>query len=143
MSSHDRYERRRGSKPAKGPRKRIISFSFSKLDRTQGQSWDEWEKDGLLADLCKMMVEIGQHEVSQVLAQQKIKQYTKVGYPPNSKFKEPNHVSPTYWAVIHLKPNSKEVVAGFLEEDVFYIVFLDKEHEFWPTDIQARGKKRV
>lgn len=46
------------------------------------------------------------------------------------------------WAVIHIKPKSKEVVAGFLENDVFYIVFLDKEHNFWDTDLQDRNKNR-
>ena len=56
--------------------------------------------------------------------------------------KEPKHVTPDNWAVIHIKPNSKEVVAGFLENDVFYIVFLDKEHDFWDTDLQERNKNR-
>jgi len=56
--------------------------------------------------------------------------------------KEPKHVTPDNWAVIHIKPKSKEVVAGFLENDVFYIVFLDKEHDFWDTDLQDRNKNR-
>ena len=90
-----------------------------------------------------MMRQIGQYESKEVLAQQMIKQYTKVGFPPNSGFLEPKHASPSIWAVIHIKPKSKAVVAGFLENEVFFIVFLDKDHEFWPPKgIQNKGKQR-
>lgn len=137
------YTRKRGHKEAVGIRKRSITFSWTKLDLTQGQSVDEWEKEGLLADFCNRMRQIGQYTKVEALAQQYVKQYTKVGFPPDSKFQEPKHVSPSYWAVIHIKPNSKEVVAGFVEDDIFYIVFLDKEHHFWPSqNIQDRGKKK-
>lgn len=144
MSSNSkRYERKRGKRLAVGQKVTTITFSLVKLDINQGQSIDDWEKEELLSSLCKMMRQVGQYNSSQVLASQMIKQYTKVGFPPNSEFDEPKHVSPTYWAVIHIKPKSKEVVVGYLEDEVFYIVFLDKEHEFWPTkDIQDRGKNR-
>ena len=88
------------------------------------------------------MRQIGAYTTEQVLAKQMIKQYTKVGFPPNSEFKEPKHISPIYWGVIHITPNSKEIVAGYLEDDIFFVVFLDKEHKFWPTDIQNRGKQK-
>lgn len=137
------YQRKRGNRPAKGAKGRTITFSWVKLDINQGQSIDEWEESGLLSQLCKMMRQIGQLETSQVLAQQIVKQYTQVGFPPNSEFEIPKHVYPTYWTVIHIKPNSKEVVVGYLEDNVFHIVFLDKEHKFWPTqNIQNRGKNR-
>lgn len=136
------YNRERGKRKAVGPKEITISFSWSKLDPVQGQSIDQWEKDGLLSKLAKRLQQIGQYESSQALALQLIKQYTKVGFPEKSLFKEPKHLTPMYWAVIHLTPTSKEVVAGFIEDNVFYIVFLDKEHHFWPTDIQNRGKNR-
>lgn len=138
-----RYERKRGSKPAKGPKKRTITFSWIKFDSNQGQSTSNWEKEGLLSQLIERMRQIGMYETPQVLSNQIIKQYTKVGFPPESKFKKPQHVSPVYWAVIHITPNSKEVVVGYIEEDVFYIVFLDKEHDFWPSkSIQNKGKTK-
>ena len=138
----NRYERKQGKRLNIGERKRTISFSWEKLHPSEGQRIVDWENEGLLSDLCIRMQQIGQYESSQALAQQLIKQYTKVGYPDNSKFTKPTHVSPTYWAVIHIKQNSKEVVAGYIENDVFYIVFLDKEHLFWSTDIQSRGKNK-
>lgn len=138
-----RYERKRGNRQAVGVKVRTITFSWIKLDVNQGQSIEEWEKEGLLSEFCHMMRQIGQYNSTQVFANQMIKQYTKVGFPPDSEFEEPKHVSPTYWAVIHIKPKSKEVVVGYVQEEIFYIVFLDKEHKFWPTqDIQNRGKKR-
>lgn len=144
MSSRSkRYERKRGNRQAVGAKVRTITFSWIKLDINQGQSIEEWEKEGLLSEFCHMMRQIGQYNSTQVFANQMIKQYTKVGFPPDSEFEEPKHVSPTYWAVIHIKPKSKEVVVGYVEEEIFYIVFLDKDHKFWPTqDIQNRGKKR-
>ena|SRR5690554_4428167 len=139
----NRYVRKRGHKEAIGLRKRSITFSWTKLDLNQGQTMEEWEEKGLLAPFCDRMRQIGQFTKEEALAQQYVKQYTKVGFPPNSKFLEPKHVSPSYWAVIHIKPSSKEVVAGYLEDDIFYIVFLDKEHHFWPSqNIQERGKKK-
>ncbi|EKF55238.1 hypothetical protein I215_08336 [Galbibacter marinus] len=138
-----RYERKRGKREAVGKQIRTITFSWVKLDINQGQSVEEWERDGLLSVFCQMMRQIGQYNTTQVYANQMIKQYTKVGFPPDSKFEEPKHVSPSYWAVIHIKPKSKEVVVGYIEDEIYYIVFLDKEHHFWPTkDIQKRGKTK-
>ncbi len=142
MGTNKKYSRKRGHLLEKRSKFRTISFSFAKLDNTQGQTLKEWEKEGLLADLCIRTQQVSQHSVEECLRKQFVKQYTKVGFPPNSKFKEPTHVTPPYWAVIHIKPKSKEVVAGYLEDDIFYIVFLDREHDFWNIDIQQKGKKR-
>lgn len=135
--------RKRGHRSAVEPQKIIISFCFSKIDKTQGQTIEEWEQLGLLSTFIVKTQQISNMEYQQALAQQLIKQYTKVGFPENSEFIEPKHVTPTYWAVIHITQNSKEVVVGYLDENnVFYIIFLDKEHKFWPTDIQSRGKNK-
>jgi hypothetical protein len=66
-----------------------------------------------------------------------IKEYSKVDFPPNSEFKKPTHIGEVTWAVMHITANSKEVVVGYIDEDdVFYIIFLDKEHKFWPTTLK-------
>ena len=144
MAKKNKFDRKRGHSEAIGDKnkKRRISFSIQYLDNTQGQSLKEWEAEGLLADLMLKIQQISQHTVEESLRCQFIKQYTKVSFPPTSKFKEPKHVTPDNWAVIHIKPESKEVVAGFLENDVFYIVFLDKEHDFWDTNLQDRNKNK-
>ena len=143
-SNQNRYERKQGKRQAV----KVgcsISFCLSKLDTTQGQSIKQWERDGLLSDLCTRLRQIGQYHSSEALAKLLIKQYTKNEYklPEKSGFKEPKHIEPPkYWAIIHIKDSSKAVVVGYIEDDVFYIVFLDKHHLFWPTDIQKRGKTR-
>ncbi len=142
MAKKNNFDRKQGHLQALGAKKRSVSFSFQYLDNTQGQSLKEWEAEGLLADLILKTQQISQYTVEESLRCQFIKQYTKVTFPPTSKFKEPKHITPDNWAVIHIKPKSKEVVAGFLENDVFYIVFLDKEHDFWDTDLQERNKNR-
>ena len=142
MAKKNNFDRRQGHLQALGAKKRSISFSFQYLDNTQGQSLKEWEAEGLLAEFIVRTQQISQYTVEETLRLQYIKQYTKVSFPPTSKFKEPKHVTPDNWAVIHIKPKSKEVVAGFLENDVFYIVFLDKEHNFWDTDLQDRNKNK-
>jgi len=144
MSSkrNDRYERLQGHRSSIGEKKRTISFSWEKLHPSEGQTIVEWEKSGLLSDFCIRMQQVGQYQATQALAQQLIKQYTKVGFPEHSEFTKPTHITPSYWAVIHIKQNSKAVVAGYIENDVFYIVYLDKDHKFWPTDLQSRGKTK-
>ena len=142
MAKKNNFDRKQGHLQALGAKKRSISFSFQYLDTTQGQTLKEWEAEGLLADFIVRTQQISQYTVEESLRLQYIKQYTKVAFPPTSKFKEPKHITPDNWAVIHIKPKSKEVVAGFLENDVFYIVFLDKEHDFWDTNLQDRNKNR-
>lgn len=142
MAKKNNFKRNQGHLQALGAKKRRISFSFQYLDKNQGQTLEEWEAEGLLADFIVRTQQISQYTVEESLRLQYIKQYTKVAFPPTSKFKEPKHITPDNWAVIHIKPKSKEVVAGFLENDVFYIVFLDKEHDFWDTNLQDRNKNR-
>lgn len=140
---NNRYERKRGNRGIVPTQEREISFSWTKLDITQGQSIAKWEELSLLSVLCARLQFIGQYSPSEALAKQYIKQYTKIGFPEKSKFKEPKHITPpNYWAVIHITSNSKEVVAGFIENNIYYIVFLDKDHHFWATDIQNRGKNK-
>lgn len=127
------YMREQGNRQAKEPRKRKITFSFSQqIDGTGGQSIRAWEEDGLLAILIERLKFLGQYSCQEALQNGYIKRYTKVGYPPHSAFPQPKHITADVWAVTHITNNSKEVVAGYIEDDVFYIIFLDKEHKFWP-----------
>jgi hypothetical protein len=138
---NNQYERLQGKRPAVGNQPVSISFSWAKLDPTQGQTIKEWEDVKLLAKFDEKLRQIGQLSKEEALAKQLIKIYPDFSFSENSNFQEPNHINPPEnWAVIHIQ--SKEVVAGYLEGDVFYIVFLDKNHDFWKTDLQSRGKNR-
>lgn len=130
------YIREQGKKEAVGSKERVITFSFSKHIKGEGQSIEEWNVLGLHGKLIKRIQFVGQHSVHLVKQNQWIKEYHKVDFPPNSKFTEPKHITNVTWAVMHLTDKSKEVVVGFIENDVFQIIFLDKEHEFWPSELR-------
>ncbi len=116
-----------------GVREPLIAFSFKDFDRSQGQTFKEWEVEELLANACEKLAGISQLTVAQALQQQIIKIYTKVDFPPNSGFTHPKHVPEgVKWASIRIQ--GKERIIGYFDENIFQIVFLDKEHEFWKTE---------
>ena len=137
------YIREQGNRPDKGAKRRCINFNLSKIVPDQGQTLEQWSNDGLLLKLTERIKQIGALTREETLQQKLIKEYpSKTGFPPNSEFTKPSYLNPERWAVMHITNNSKEVVVGYIEDDIFYVVFLDKEHKFWPTDIQDRGKNK-
>src|SRR3546814_16609180 len=98
-----------------------------------------WEREQLLALAVGKLREICQLTVGQATAQRLIKPYTKVGYPPQSGFFYPKHVLPgVIWCSMHIQ--GKECVIGYLEDNIFHIVFLDKNHEIGRASV---GKECV
>jgi len=127
------YQRKRGNRPdLPSVRKRNIVLSYRYFDRSQGQNFKDWETNEILslatdklANLCQLTV----HEATQ---QQIVKEYTQVDFPPNSNFTHPRQVPKGInWCSMHIQ--GKECVIGFFEENIFNIVFLDMNHEFWPS----------
>ncbi len=115
-----------------GRKEPLIVLSFKDFDRNQGQSFKEWEIEELLALAVSKLQEVCHLTVGQATAQQIIKPYTKVGFPPNSDFTHPRHISPDVtWCSMHIQ--GKECVIGYFEDNIFNVVFLDKEHQFWIT----------
>lgn len=65
--------------------------------------------------------------------QQQIKVYGN--FPQNTEFCHPRHVNDNVaWAVIKHVGGQKGVVAGYIVESTFYIVFLDRNHKFWISE---------
>ena len=128
------YKREPGKKREvrTGKKEPYIVFSFRDFDRNQGQNFKDWEQDKLLLLLINKLHEISQLTKNQAITKGIIKQYTKTDFPPISKFKHPKHImNDVTWCSIHIQ--GKECVIGYFEENVFYLVFLDKNHEFWIT----------
>ena len=130
------YLREQGKKKAREKKQRKLSFSLTKHITTQGQTIKEWDELNLLGVLMERMKFVGQFSVTEAYQKGYLKQYTKVGFPPNSNFKEPKHITIDIWTTMHITAKSKEIVAGFIEDDTFYIIFLDKNHDFWPTKLK-------
>ncbi|MEN9444598.1 MAG: hypothetical protein RIS47_1488 [Bacteroidota bacterium] len=110
----------------------FIVLSFKDFDRNQGQSFEEWEKEQLLALAVSKLREVCQLTVGQATSQQIIKPYTKNDFPPDSGFVYPKHILPDVtWCSMHIQ--GKECIIGYFEGNTFFVVFLDKDHEFWKT----------
>src|SRR5258706_701585 len=86
------YLREQGNRQIQGAKRRKISFGFSMHIPNQGQTFKQWEELGLLAILHDMMRFVGQYSVQEALQNQYLKQYTKVDFPPDSKFIQPKHI---------------------------------------------------
>jgi hypothetical protein len=114
-------------------RNKFIVLSFKDFDRNQGQSFENWETDKLLALAVNKLRSVC--ELTRIEATQKkiIKEYTKGQFPPNSEFEHPKHISNDIaWCSMHIQ--GKECIIGYFEDNIFNIVFLDKEHTFWITE---------
>jgi len=118
-----------------GKREPFIVLSFRDFDRNQGQSFEDWEDKGLLALAVSKLQSICVLTKNEALHQQFIKQYPKGEFPPNSDFYHPKHIpNDIAWCSMHIQ--GKECVIGYFDDNIFYIVFLDKDHRFWITDKQ-------
>ena len=117
-------------------REPFITISFRHVDPNQGQSFEVWEEEKLLALAVSKLKGLCQCTVIQAQAQGLIKIYPKNTWPNESEFTPPKHVQPEKWASMHVQ--GKPCLIGFFEDNILHIVFLDKEHRFWIT-----GKKNT
>ena len=113
-----------------GKKDPLIVLSFKNFDVSQGQSFEDWQTEALLAvAISKLQVLCG-YTIPQATNLELLKIYTKTTFPPHSKFTHPKHIPPNVdWCSMHL--GNKPCVIGYFEDNIFHIVFLDKDHEFW------------
>lgn len=105
-------------------------ISFKDFDDTQGQTFDDWEKDGILADSMKKLREYCREPLRSQLSNT-FKEYG--AFPEKSDFHYPKHIpDDVNWASLHI--TGVRVIAGYIFENTFYIVFLDKEHQFYKVE---------
>lgn len=114
-----------------------LAFSFKHFDRNQGQKFEEWEGEKLLSQMLNRFWEYCQRQTVDECFNKRFKPYKSI--PPNSEFKHPAHVPPdATWYSMHI--DALPCVIGHRIRNVFYVVFLDRFHKFYPIDLQARGK---
>lgn len=123
----------RGIETRHGKKEPFIVLSFKDFDRNQGQSFKQWEEDELLALAIGKLHEACNLTRLEATRQQIIKEYPQGEFPPNSDFVHPKHIPDDIsWSSMHIQ--GKECVIGYFEDNIFYIVFLDKDHRFWITE---------
>lgn len=113
----------------------LMIFSFKDFQFNQqippGQTYKEWQEEKLLAYMLEKFGYIC--NVNRVEAEQKsfIKVYGN--FPITSKFDNPFPGSDLHWAVINKVKGQKGRIAGYIVGNIFYVVFLDGNHLFYPS----------
>lgn len=141
MKNYSRSPGRKTIRGSKSGPKTLLSFEF--LDIQQGQTLRDWDKDNNLLKLQEMGAKLNKETPSQAIFDGTITIY-EIGnkakwsiknMPKVSKWNYPVTVSKAdiLWAKIEL--GRKLRVIGYFEENVFYVVFLDKNHQFYPSKV--------
>jgi hypothetical protein len=111
---------------------REIVFSFKDFDHTQGQTFIQWEQASLLSEMMNKLKEYSRKTRMEAV-KAGLREYGI--FPENSEFKKPHHITEdAIWASLHIQ--GKECVIGHLIDNIFYVVFLDREHKFWPSKLK-------
>lgn len=123
--------KRKGLDFRSGTPRRFVVFSLKDFDINQGQKFEEWETEKILSNMLTRLREISVYTIEEAIAKQIIKIYDC--FPDQSDFNHPRHISAgVKWASIRIK--GKERIIGYVEDNIFFIVFLDKDHRFWITE---------
>lgn len=113
-----------------------------------GQSFEEWEHDKLLADLNNKLKGFSEKKKQELLMDGTLEIYRS--YPKDSRFNKPIALKDAEitWARLRLT-GARRLIGFFVSQnmlnesnpedahalkDVFYIVFLDKNHDFAPYE---------
>lgn len=107
-------------------------ISLKHLDRTQGEDLYTWERKGILARAIDVLGNYCQKSLESQFSE-KFKVYGT--YPSKDKA---GYTCPSYipedaqWARIHV--TGTQIIAGHVVENIFYVVFLDPDHNFYKTE---------
>jgi hypothetical protein len=97
-----------------GKKEPLIVFSFRYFDRNQGQSFDAWEDEKILAKAMHKIHEICNLTRQQAVNQSIIKEYGKGVFPSKSDFTHPKHIPDDIsWCSLHIQ--GKECVLDTLK----------------------------
>jgi hypothetical protein len=126
--------RDRGAEPLRsGEPRRLIVISFKELDPNQGQRLEVWQSEALLAKAVDLLRALCEFTPEEAKTNGHLKHYGPDCIPEDSHFTHPRHVrADAQWC--SLRVQGKPRVIGHLVDNVLYVVFLDKDHEFWPSE---------
>ena len=121
----------------------VFNFKFFISGKDYGQSFDDWQKDGILSELNNKLKDFSGKTISDLFTDRTLEIYSN--YQHDSGFKIPYVLKSIdiEWAGLSL--TGRRRVIGFLLKEaicdikatengrnIFYMVFLDKEHDFAP-----------
>jgi hypothetical protein len=136
------YKRIQGGFEPKGEKSasKLILISYIYLDRAQGQTFEMWDlTKGRLVRWENLIQHLNTLTVQKALQTEKIVKYLNPelrspNMHKNSKWKFPAHLLDKDFIWCKIVVMNLVRVIGFLEDNIFYVVFLDEKHEFYPTE---------
>ncbi|MDY4889815.1 MAG: hypothetical protein SO135_08780 [Sphaerochaetaceae bacterium] len=117
-----------------------ISFNFKFVSRENGngQDFSEWNEEGI-KELCSKLRDFSGKTVLELKQDKSLVVYGD--FPRNSALHLPISLPENGLNWGRLRLDGKKRVAGFflveppeMAKNVFYLVFLDAEHEFYPVE---------
>lgn len=112
-----------------------LCFNFKDFDFNQcppGQTLTQWEKEGMLSELMNKFISICSYNRIEAVQLKLLKIYG--AFPKNGDFKLPPHVQGEVdWGTVQRIGGQKPRLAGYIIDNVFYPVFLDRDHRFFPS----------
>ncbi len=113
-----------------------LTLNFKDFDFSQcppGQTLEEWEKGRMLSQLMEKFISVCSYNRLEATQQRLLKVYGV--FPENSEFRIPQHIQgDVEWGTIQRIGGQKPRLAGYIIGSVFYPVFLDKDHKFYPSN---------
>lgn len=112
-----------------------FDFFLGQDSKGVGQTWEDWNQNELIVPMLNKLKHICALTPGQAKEEGSLKIYGE--FPKDSEFKCPESLKDIdSWGTIRKMGNGgKTRIAGFYDKNyIFRIVFLDKEHKFWPTD---------
>lgn len=137
LSKGKRSVETREPKPVKiAPVCIVFSFQYLVNIDSVGQSLADWAKDDgkLLLGLLQKMVHLSKQTRATAGSDSTLTVYDSFPDPDKTDFDcPPGLQAEKQWAVIRNIGGQKPRAAGFFRDNVFYLVYLDKEHKFWKS----------
>ena len=123
----------------------VFNFKYFTYSDNDGQSFEDWEKENIIADLNNKLKLFSSKTKTELLKDRTLEIYGN--YPENSKFTKPKVLETAIvkWARFRIT-GRRRLIGFFLDEDkslddpllinvknIFFVVFLDKYHLFAPS----------
>lgn len=112
-----------------------LCLNFKDFDWNQcppGQTFEEWESEKRLSVLMKKFVDVCMYNRTEAMQMKLLKVYGD--FPDNSDFRKPDYIEgDVEWDTLQRIGGQKPRLAGYIIDNVFYPVFLDREHRFYPS----------
>ena len=118
-----------------------FNFKFFQFSDKGGQSFEEWEREQILADLNNKLKDYSGKTILELQKDKTLEIYTE--YPKGSKFTQPDFLASVNIKWGRLRITGRRRLIGFftraemlgtIEKNIFYVVFLDKNHDFAPSN---------